>query len=147
MGGNFSQTVDREVMTYSATVLKDHVPKAMEVLAGAVKVRSFSVPVQHTACHLPGTRRELVNLSFDESMVGLGELYDGIDRFVGARSRLMCVIDGRIPMSWQICQRVNRAGSRSGSPSVTRVLHGVVGQPASWPLGRSVIWENIVGHV
>lgn len=39
MGGNFTQSVDREVMTYSATVLKDDVPKAMAVLADAVKVR------------------------------------------------------------------------------------------------------------
>lgn len=39
MGGKFSQTVDREVMTYSATVLKGDVPKAMEVLASAAQVR------------------------------------------------------------------------------------------------------------
>lgn len=40
MGGRFTQTVDREVMTYSATVLKADVPKAMAVLADAVKVRA-----------------------------------------------------------------------------------------------------------
>lgn len=38
MGGRFSVNVDRENMSYSATVLKADVPKAMEVLAGAVKV-------------------------------------------------------------------------------------------------------------
>ena len=40
VGGHFTQAVDREVMTYSATVLKDDVPKAMAVLADAVKVRA-----------------------------------------------------------------------------------------------------------
>ena len=42
MGGHFTQAVDREVMTYSATVLKDDVPKAMAVLADAVKVRGVA---------------------------------------------------------------------------------------------------------
>lgn len=44
MGGHFTQAVDREVMTYSATVLKDDVPKAMAVLADAVKVRENHKP-------------------------------------------------------------------------------------------------------
>eukprot|EP00904_Undaria_pinnatifida_P008286 jgi/Undpi1/4588/HiC_scaffold_18.g07942.m1 len=38
MGGKFSQTAEREVMTYNATVLKADVPKAMAVLADAAKV-------------------------------------------------------------------------------------------------------------
>lgn len=38
MGGKFSVDVDREKMSYNATVLKADVPKAMEVLAAAVKV-------------------------------------------------------------------------------------------------------------
>lgn len=38
MGGKFTHAVDREVTTYSATVLKADVPKAMEILAGAAKV-------------------------------------------------------------------------------------------------------------
>lgn len=46
MGGHFTQSVDREVMTYSATVLKDDVPKAMGVLADAVKVRACLGPSQ-----------------------------------------------------------------------------------------------------
>ena len=43
MGGKFNQTVDREVMTYSATVLKADIPKAMEILASAAKVYSIYV--------------------------------------------------------------------------------------------------------
>ncbi|CAM9222359.1 unnamed protein product, partial [Pylaiella littoralis] len=42
MGGQFTQTVDREVMTYSATVLKADVQKAMAVLADAVKATNLS---------------------------------------------------------------------------------------------------------
>ncbi|CAN0154442.1 unnamed protein product, partial [Ascophyllum nodosum] len=42
MGGKFNQTVDREVMTYSATVLKADVPKAMEILASAAKAANLS---------------------------------------------------------------------------------------------------------
>eukprot|EP00903_Cladosiphon_okamuranus_P010300 g9748.t1 len=42
MGGHFTQSVDREVMTYSATVLKDDVPKAMAVLANAVKAANLN---------------------------------------------------------------------------------------------------------
>lgn len=39
MGGKFSAEVDREHVTYSATVLKADVTKAMEVLSAAAKVR------------------------------------------------------------------------------------------------------------
>lgn len=42
MGGQFSVVVDREHVTYSATVLKADVPKAMEILATAAKVGSAS---------------------------------------------------------------------------------------------------------
>ncbi|CAN0214797.1 unnamed protein product [Ectocarpus sp. 6 AP-2014] len=42
MGGHFTQTVDREVMTYSATVAEADVPKAMAVLANAVKATNLS---------------------------------------------------------------------------------------------------------
>lgn len=42
MGGQFSQTAEREVMTYNATVLKADVPKAMAVLADAAKAVSLS---------------------------------------------------------------------------------------------------------
>lgn len=45
MGGHFTQTVDREVMTYSATVAEADVPKAMAVLTDAVKVRRVVVVV------------------------------------------------------------------------------------------------------
>lgn len=48
MGGKFSVNVDRENMTYNATVLKDDVPKAMEVLAAAVKVGYGGLPCRRS---------------------------------------------------------------------------------------------------
>lgn len=44
MGGQFSVVVDREHVTYSATVLKADVPKAMEILATAAKVGPVCKP-------------------------------------------------------------------------------------------------------
>lgn len=43
MGGHFSAVADREHVTYSATVVKADVAKAMEILAAAVKVRVMGV--------------------------------------------------------------------------------------------------------